>query len=123
MKEGRATLMGLRRAVAGTAGRGRRFLSLTDNRVACWPLIGVALAAVIYSVCVAVQLLCALALLCRRFFGTWRPGVILHMKDLDETLGLVVRGLCGGLPSHLLLNMFLGFWVFKFVSTKNRWLP
>ena len=31
MKEGRATLMGLRRAVAGTAGHGHRFLSFTDN--------------------------------------------------------------------------------------------
>ena len=31
MKEGRATIMGLRRAVAGTAGHGHRFLSLTDN--------------------------------------------------------------------------------------------
>ena len=30
-KEGRATLMGLRRAVAGTAARGHSFLSLTDN--------------------------------------------------------------------------------------------
>ena len=31
MKEGRAALMGSRRAVAGTAGQGHRFLSLTDN--------------------------------------------------------------------------------------------
>ena len=31
MKEGRAALMGSRRAVAGTAGHGHRFLSLTDN--------------------------------------------------------------------------------------------
>ena len=31
MKEGRAALMGLRRAVAGTAGHGHRFLSLADN--------------------------------------------------------------------------------------------
>ena len=31
MKEGRAALMGFRRAVAGTAGHGHRFLSLTDN--------------------------------------------------------------------------------------------
>ena len=31
MKEGRAALMGLRRAVAGTAGHGHRFLSFTDN--------------------------------------------------------------------------------------------
>ena len=31
MKEGRVALMGLRRAVAGTAGHGDRFLSLTDN--------------------------------------------------------------------------------------------
>ena len=31
MKEGRAALMGLRRAVAGTAGHGHRILSLTDN--------------------------------------------------------------------------------------------
>ena len=30
-REGRATLMGLRRAVAGTAARGHSFLSLTDN--------------------------------------------------------------------------------------------
>ena len=31
MKEGRAALMGLRRAGAGTTGHGHRFLSLTDN--------------------------------------------------------------------------------------------
>ena len=31
MKEGRAALMGLRRAVAGTTGHSHRFLSLTDN--------------------------------------------------------------------------------------------
>ena len=31
MKEGRAALVGLRRAVAGSAGHGHRFLSLTDN--------------------------------------------------------------------------------------------
>ena len=72
----------------------------------CWPLNGVALAALIYSVCLAVQLLCALVLVCRGFFDIGRPGVITQMKDLDECLGLVVRGLCGVLPSHLRLNMF-----------------
>ena len=36
------------------------------------------------------------------------------MKDLDVLLGSVVRGLCGVLPSHSRLNMFLGFWAFRF---------
>ena len=69
MKEGRAALMGLRRAVAGTAGHGHRFLSLTDNMSSLLALIVVALAATTYSACVAVQLLSVLALMYRGFFG------------------------------------------------------
>ena len=51
MKEGRVALTGLRRAVAGTAGHG-------------------SLAATTFSVCVVVQLLCVLALMCRGSFDT-----------------------------------------------------
>ena len=45
----------------------------------------------IYSVCVNVQLLCALAPMCRGLFDIWRPGVIPQMKDLDESLGFGAR--------------------------------
>ena len=91
--------------------------------IACWPSIRVAHADTIYSVCVAVQLLCVSAPTCRGSFDTWRPGVILRTKGLDEPLVLVARGLCGALLSHLRLNMFLELWVFRFVSTLRRQIP
>ena len=37
--------------------------------------------------------------MCRGFFDIWKLGVIPQVKDLDESLGLVVRGLCGVPPS------------------------
>ena len=77
MKEGRATLMGLRRAVAGTAGHGNRFLLAFDR---------------------GRSRSCDLLCLCRRaaalcigadvswFFDTWRPGVIPRTKGLGESI-------------------------------------
>ena len=117
MKEGRATLMGLHRAVAGSAGHGHRFRPLTDNMSS--------LLAFDRGRSCSYDLLC----LCRRAAAlcigadvswTWRHGVIPRTKGLDEPLVLVVRGFCGALPSHLRLNMFLELWVFRFVSTQSR---
>ena len=83
----------------------------------------VALAATTYSVCVAVQPLCVLALMCRGFFDIWKPSVIPQTKVLVEFLALVVCGLCGILLSRLRLNMFLELWRFRFVSTQSRQFP
>ena len=83
----------------------------------------VALVAPTYSVCVAVQPLCVLALMCRGFFDIWKPSVIPQTKVLVEFLALVVCGLCGVLFSRLRLNMFLELWSFRFVSTQSRQFP
>ena len=87
--------MGLRRAVAGTAGRGHRFLSLLRPALSLSPC----------SVCRRRR--------DRGFFGTWTPGVMPQTKGLDGSLGLVVHGLCEALPGHLPLNVFLELSVSK----------
>ena len=64
---GRATLMGLHRAVAGTAGHGHRFN----------------FSSLLAFASIAVQLFCVLAWMYRGFFDTRRPGVIPRTKGLD----------------------------------------
>ena len=83
--------MGLRRAVAGTAGHGHRFLSFTDNMSS--------LLAFDRGRSHSYDLLC----LCRRAAALCSGGDVF----------------CGVPPRHFRLNMFLGVWVFRFVSTKN----
>ena len=117
-KEGPAALMGLRRAVAGTAGHGHLFLTLTDNMSS--------LLAFHRGRSCSYDLLC----LCRRApalcIGADVPWILRHLETWrnpsDEgsrraPLALVVRRSCGVLLSHLRLNMFLELWMFRFVST------
>ena len=118
MKEGRAALMGLRRAVAGTAGHGHRFLSFTDNMSS--------LLAFDRGRSCIYDLLC----LCRRAaalcIGADVSWVLRHLEiwrnPSDEGSRRVPRfgcGLCGVLPNHSRPNMFLEFWTFKFASIES----
>ena len=122
MKEGRATLMCLRRAVAGAAGHGHRFLSLTDNMSS--------LLAFDRGRSCSYDLLCLCrraAALCIEADVSW---VFRHLEawrnPSDEGSRRARgfgRGSCGALPSHSRLNMFLDLWVFRFVSTLSRHIP
>ena len=90
MKEGRATLMCLRRACRGNGWEWSPLPEASRTAwAACLPLIVVPHAATTCSACVAVQLPLVYG---ADVSWTWRHGVILRTKGLDEPLVLVVRG-------------------------------
>ena len=107
MKEDRAALMGLRRAVAGTAGHGHRFLSLRDNMSS--------LLAFDRGRSCSHDLHCLRRRAAAQCVGADVMWVLRHLEKWRNPYGL-----CEALPSHLPLNMFLELSVSNFASILNR---
>ena len=49
--------------------------------------------------------------------------VLRHLETWRNPSEEVYRGLCGALPIHLRLNMFLEFWAIRFASTQSGRIP